>query len=213
MTGMQAGSTVFTIDGGPMGTIEFGTTDDARRLRELLERRAGESLPITLGYRGDPDSDVEGHAMDPSVALTLQLDGDDTTGHAISVRFPTADDAARFRRNMILAGALAASVALGSAGAIVISGQAGAPADSGIWQVPVYERPAGRGMLQGEDLIVPAGAAAGAAAESAVSSIDPATGRPMDRGFLRGVDGGISAGITPTESRPAGSGPLEGVDE
>ena len=212
MTGMQAGSTLFSFDGGPSGTIEFGTTDDARRLREMLERRAGEPLPIILGYRGDADSDVEGHALDPSVALTLRLDDDDTTGHAISVRFPTADDAARFRRNLILAGALAASVAMGSAGALVISGQAGAPADSGIWQVPTYERPAGRGLLEGEDLIIPAGAAA-AAAGAAASSIDAVTGRPADRGFLEGVDGGISERTAPAITRPAGAGPLEGVDE
>jgi hypothetical protein len=213
MTGMQAGSTVFTIDGGPSGTIEFGTADDARRLREMLERRAGEPMPIILGFRGDTDADVEGHALDQSVALTLQLDDNDTTGHAISVRFPTADDAAKFRRNLVLAGALAATVAIGSAGAIVISGQANAPADSGMWAVPAaVERPAGAGFLEGEDLLMPA--VTGVAAGAAVSSIDSATGRPAGTGFLEGVDGGIAErAALPAITRPAGAGPLEGVDE
>ena len=209
MSGTQAGSSVFSFDGGAAGTIEFGTAEDARNLREMLESRGGQPLSVILGI-ADDGNDVEGHGQGQSVALSLQLSEDDTSGHAISVRFPTADDAARFRRNLILAGALAASVALGTTGALVISGQPASPADSGMWNAPAYERPAGRGMLEGEDLVLPAAAGA-AAADAAVNAIDPVTGRPADRGFMQGVDGSDVTG--PSISGPGGTIPVNGVDE
>jgi len=209
MSDTQAGGSVFSFDGGTTGTIEFGTAEDARNLREMLEGRGGRPLSVILGIAAD-GNDVEGHGQAQSVALTLQLSDDDTSGHAISVRFPTAGDAARFRRNLILAGALAASVALGTTGALVISGQPSSPADSGMWNAPAYERPAGRGLLEGEDLVLPAAAGA-AAAESTATSIDPVTGRPSDRGFMQGVDGSdISA---PSITGAGGTIPVNGVDE
>jgi hypothetical protein len=210
MTGIQAGGSVFSFDGGAAGTIEFGTADDARNLREMLESRGGQPLAVILGIASDGDADVEGHAFSSSVELTLQLTEDDTSGHAISVRFPTADDAAKFRRNLLLGGALAASVALGSAGALVISSQPASPVDSGMWSAPAYERPAGRGMLEGEDLVLPAAAGA-AATEATTLSTDPVTGRPADRGLLQGVDG--SDITAPSITGPGGTIPVNGVDE
>ena len=198
---------------GASGAVAFASADDARALRALLEGREGQTIAITLTIPTDTDTDadVEGHAALQSVALTLHLDEDDTEGHAISVHFPTRDDAARFRRNLLLTGALAGSIVLGSAGAVVISSQPGSPADDvPLVRTPVYERPAGHGLLEGVDplpaIVTPAAAA------PFVTSIDPATGRPADRGFLEGVDGPVPGPADTSTTRPPGRGPLEGVD-
>lgn len=222
MSGTPVSGSLFAVEGGPTGTVEFSAAEDARVLRGFLDSRAGQPLPITLAIPADADTDVEGHAESPSVALTLILD-DDTAGHAINVQFPTAADAAKFRRNLIISGALAGSIVLGSAGAMLISSQAGSPVDTGTMsRTPVYERPAGRGLLEGVDpaesisTVSTVSEAAAASATGASSLVDPITGRPADRGFLEGEDG--SPGAAPSVSRPdvvrpAGSGPLEGADE
>lgn len=199
-------------DRGAAGAVAFASADDTRALRALLEGREGQTIPITLTVPPDTDADVEGHLSLQSVALTLHLDEDDTAGHAISVHFPTADDAARFRRNVILTGALAGSIVLGSAGAVVISSQPASPADEvPLLRTPVYERPAGHGLLEGVDpfpaISVPA------AAMPLTTPIDPATGRPADRGFLEGVDGPVPGPADSPATRPPGRGPLHGVDD
>jgi hypothetical protein len=81
---------------------------------------------------------------------------------------------------------------------------------------PATGRPARSGMLEGVDGGV-ANAAATAAAASETSGIDPVTGKPARSGFLEGVDGGLAGGGaanlgSTTAERPAGHGPLEGVD-
>lgn len=208
-----SGDSLLVIEGGSTGAVEFATADDAARLRALLAGRAGQPMSVTLAP-ADSDADVEGHAESPSVALTLILDDDDVEGHAISVHFPTSADAARFRRNLLLTGALAGSLVLGSAGAVVISSQATAPADDVI-RGPVYERPVGRGALEYSDPTMSISEAAAAAAAAEVLApvvIDPATGKPTDRGFLEGADGPVIGGAGATTNRPEGKGPLEGVD-
>jgi hypothetical protein len=211
-----SGDSLLVVDGGSTGSVEFATADDAQTLRTILEGRAGQPLSITLAPAYS-DADVEGHAESPSVALTLRLGDDDVEGHAISVHFPTSADAARFRRNLLLTGAVAGSLILGSAGAVVINSQANAPADDAI-RGPVYERPVGRGALEYSDptMSISEAAAAAAAAEAAAAvtpmAIDPATGKPADRGFLAGVEGPAIGGADSATNRPEGKGPLEGVD-
>lgn len=208
-----SGDSLLVVDGGSTGSVEFATADDAQTLRTILEGRAGQPLSITLAPAYS-DADVEGHAESPSVALTLRLGDDDVEGHAISVHFPTSADAARFRRNLLLTGAVAGSLILGSAGAVVINSQANAPADDAI-RGPVYERPVGRGALEYSDptMSISEAAAAAAAAETiATVGINPATGKPADRGFLEGADGPVIGGANSAINRPEGKGPLEGVD-
>ncbi len=208
----STGGSVSAGDRGAAGPVAFAAADDARALRALLEGREGQAIPITLTVPPDTDADVEGHLSLQSVALTLHLDEDDTEGHAISLHFPTAEDAARFRRNVILTGALAGSIVLGSAGAVVISSQPASPADEvPLLRTPVYERPAGHGLLEGVDPI-PA-ISVPAAATPLTTSIDPATGRPADRGFLEGVDGPVPGPADSPATRPPGRGPLHGVDD
>ncbi len=218
------------------------------RLRERIGKGTKGAIAVRLA--ASEGSDVEGHAfqMQQSVALNLQLGEDDTEGHAISLHFPTAAEADRFRRNLIAAGVLAGTLVVGSAGAIAISSQPAATNVSAPVQASqVYERPAGRGFLQGADIAAPeagapaavsqaatgtdsvtgqpvrtglqqgvdlgTAAAAGTSANTA-TGIDPATGKPWQSGFQERADSGTPSGLSGTQSaeRPAGSGPLQGVD-
>lgn len=205
-------------DLAPGGAVAYASAEDARNLRALLEDRGGQAIPVTLAMPAEAEADVEGHGQLRSVALTLLVEDDDTEGHAISVNFPTAEAAARFRRNLLLTGALAGSIVLGSAGAFVITSQSSAPADDvPLIRTPVYERPAGHGVLEGVDPF-PTVSTEAAAPAVLVAPMDPATGRPADRGFPAGVDGGLTGGGSnesvnnePVNRQP-GHGPLEGVD-
>ncbi len=216
-----------------------------------LQARIGKtgSGPVTVRLAAADSSDVEGHAFQiaqRSVAVNLQMDDDDVEGHAISLRFPSIEEADKFRRNLLAAGLLAGTLVIGSAGAIALNSQpAATDVGSQVQATQAYERPAGRGMLEGADIAAPAAAAAAAttnaagidavtgqpvrtglqqgtdlgtaaatsAAANAATGIDPATGKPWQSGFQEKADSG-TPGLAGSQSaeRPAGSGPLEGVD-
>ncbi len=215
------------------------------RLRERIAKRNG---PISVRLAPAQAADVEGHVFQVaqrSVAINLQMDDDDVEGHAISLHFPSLEEAEKFRRNLLAAGVIAGTLVVGSAGAIAISSQPTATSDLTYpAQVQAYERPAGHGLLQGADVAAPEaaapaqsiaitgvdsatgqpartglqegadlGTAAASSSANAATGIDPATGKPWQSGFQEKADSGSSAlpGIQSTE-RPAGSGPLEGVD-
>lgn len=203
-------NTLTITDHGLVAGVDFKDPEDAIRIRALLESR-GDS-PTAVKLAPAPGADVEGHAELQSLALTLHLDEDDTEGHAISVHFPTAADASRFRRNLIATGVLTGSVILGTAGAIAITSQPAPAQTAPIQRTPVYERPAGHGALEGVDMINPANAAAPAIAITGVTpAFDTATGKPAGKGFLEDADGPAPV-TTETTDRSPGHGPLEGVD-
>ena len=187
------------------------------RFRARIKSADDQSVRVRIS---SPDeSDVEGHAFGAtlkSVWVKVQLDEDDTEGHAISVHFPTADEADKFRKRLMAAGLMAGAVVLGSVGAIAVSNL---PATSDVTapaRTAVYERPAGVGMLEGVD----AGAGAAAIGAAAASGIDAATGKPARSGFLEGADATGSAaigaaaasGIDAATGKPARSGFLQGAD-
>lgn len=209
MNASQEGNAL-TIEGQPRVPLTFSDEKAEQRLRARLAAGKQVSVRITPA---DP-SDVEGHALDltqESVWLNLQLEGDDTEGHAIRVQFPTAADADRFRRNVMAAGILAGSIAIGSAGAIALTGNR--PADLGAdVGVPVtnqaqYMAPQDQGYVIN-------------------SGINPATDMPWRSGFLERSDGEMSAAgagaaaageaaddeAAPVLDRPEGRGPLETVE-
>ena len=183
------------------------------RFRTML--RSGDDEAVAVRITAPDESDVEGHAYSAtqrSVWIRLDVgDDDDTEGHAISVHFPTAQEADQFRKRLLAAGLLTGAVVLGSVGAIAVSnlpatGDVASPGRS-----TVYERPAGRGMLEGVDAT---GAANAGAAAAASSGIDAATGRPTRSGFQESTDAGAAGGSlsSSTAERPANRGPLEGAE-
>ena len=86
--------------------LAAATEDDAReqeRFREALKRRGGRS-PIRLAASDEPDT--EGHTLTRSTSVVINLDDDDTEGHAFAIHFPTREQADDLRRRLLLAGAL-----------------------------------------------------------------------------------------------------------
>jgi hypothetical protein len=78
------------------------------------------------------DADTSGHAHDPlSVSISLYLE-DDVEGHALSLRFPSAEKADEFRRRLvatgIVAGALIVGVTTAQLAATASPGSLAAPA-------------------------------------------------------------------------------------
>ena len=172
--------------------MTFADPKSEDRLRARLTRGVGRGLSVRM--TAGPSPDVQGHALDTdlkSVWLNLQLEGDDTEGHAISVHFPSAKDADRFRRNLIATGILAGTIVIGSGGAIALSSQSVTPAVSDpVQQSQIYS-------------------------PSTASGINPDTGKPWRSGFQDGSDAGaagpadIAAPASQVVQRPAGRGPLE----
>jgi hypothetical protein len=69
----------------------------------------------------ETDADTRGHAYDPtSVAISLSFD-DDAEGHALSLRFPSAEKADEFRKRLLATGALAAALIVGVTAAQITS--------------------------------------------------------------------------------------------
>jgi len=88
--------------------------DDAAWLQEKLRREPG-STRVELRY---DDNDVEGHGgSNPRYKVILAGD-DDTEGHAMTLNFPTREEAEAFRKRLMLAGVLAGTIVLGAAGGI-----------------------------------------------------------------------------------------------
>lgn len=196
MSASQEGQALSIGDQQRAVPISFPDQKTEERLRARLKSGEGKALSVRIAAA--ERSDVEGHALDAkSVWLNLQLEGDDTEGHAINVHFPTADDAEKFRRNLLLAGVLAGTIVIGSAGAISLTSNsvpqdvsAGAPVNA------QYMAPA----QQGFDI---------------ATGINPATGKPWQSGFQERSGGEIGPGDAaepgpaPAIQHPAGTGPLE----
>lgn len=202
MSGSQEGPALTSSDQQGTLPVTFPDQEAEQRFRARLTSSRGGALPVRI--TGAQRADVEGHAFDlASVWLSLQLEGDDTEGHAIRVQFPTAADADRFRRNILAAGILAGSIVLGSAGAIALTSNLATPDVSAPVNQSQYMAPA----QQGVDI---------------ATGINPATGMPWRSGFQERSDGELSApgGAmgdaaapgAPAVRHPAGTvgGPLEG---
>ena len=91
----------------------------AERLRQLPDGR--------IRLRLEDEQDVSGHAFEDAtlVRVVIDVEDEDTVGHAMSIRLPSAEEANAFRRRMLLTGVLVGTVVLGSAGATVAVSHSG----------------------------------------------------------------------------------------
>lgn len=161
-----------TIGGQQPARLTFPDPRTEQRIRAGLKTGRTTSVRIAPAER----SDVEGHLLDSqSVLLNLQLEGDDTEGHAINVHFPTAADADNFRRNVLAAGILAGTIVIGSAGAIAITSNLSSAPDA--TSAPVTQ----------SQYMAP-----GAQSYDIATGINPATGQPWRTGFQERSDGEMS---------------------
>jgi hypothetical protein len=108
------------LPGGSLagGTIVFGDPRDQELIRAALERRGGKSS-MKLSVGAEPET--EGHSFSPSTSVVIQLDDDDTEGHALSIHFPTRQEADDLRRRLLLAGALTGTIALSGIGVATLN--------------------------------------------------------------------------------------------
>jgi hypothetical protein len=98
-------------------SVRFASPDGEARFVELA--RQAEKLNVRLT---PPDQDVEGHEASPTTVLAnIGLDEDDTVGHAISIHFPDAEAARRFRNQLLAAGAVTATLALGAGAGMALA--------------------------------------------------------------------------------------------
>ena len=138
------------------GHATLRVTDDDGWLKD----RAGESgsTRITLKAIGD----TEGHEASSTVTLRAFGDDDDTEGHAISVHFPSREEADAFRRRLMLTGVLAGTIAVGAVAGIGVANLPSDDASTGAAAGTV----AGMEWSQADERPdLAAGAAAGAADE------------------------------------------------
>jgi hypothetical protein len=66
--------------------------------------------------RSPEDTDTEGHMSGTAVTVVVAEDDDDVEGHAFSIHFPSAQEANDFRRRLMVAGVITASIAVSAAG-------------------------------------------------------------------------------------------------
>jgi hypothetical protein len=90
------------------------TSDDETWIKQLAD--AGKTVRIRI----PDDADTEGHESLASVTVLVDADDDDVEGHALSLHFPSAKEANDFRRNLMAAGLLTATLAVGAAGGAAI---------------------------------------------------------------------------------------------
>ena len=90
------------------------TADDETWIKQLSDSEK------VVRIRMPADEDTEGHQISTAVTVLVDTDDDDTEGHALSLHFPSVREANDFRRNLIAAGLLTATLAVGAAGGAAI---------------------------------------------------------------------------------------------
>lgn len=118
----------FTIDLGDDQRALL-VTDDETWLREKLRQEPG-ATRIRVRYDGD---EVEGHRSGAGLGVRVIADDLDTEGHAISIQFPSRQEADAFRKRLMLTGVIIGSVAIGTvtgAGLASMQAQPGSAASS-----------------------------------------------------------------------------------
>ncbi len=106
--------------------FRFAPEGDDEWLDRILDLKPG-SAEIRLRAAGEDEDDTEGHRGRSSLALRVIVESgdDDTEGHAISIHFPSKDEADAFRKRLLVTGVLVGSVALGAGAGIGLSSLAG----------------------------------------------------------------------------------------
>jgi hypothetical protein len=87
------------------------TSDDETWVKEL----SASDKQVRIRLPAD-DSDTEGHALSTAVTVLVDEDDDDVEGHALNLHFPSVQEANDFRRQLIAAGLLTATIAVSAAG-------------------------------------------------------------------------------------------------
>jgi hypothetical protein len=111
-TKTQSASSASADAGGAIAISTPNPESEARLRAFVTERGAGARIRLVA----PADADVSGHQMDATSLNLRVVDEDDTEGHAISLHFPTAEDAKQFERRMIATGAIVGTLVLAGGG-------------------------------------------------------------------------------------------------
>jgi hypothetical protein len=99
-----------------------------------VEASNGDTWSLAPGERiiriGPADDDTSGQILADAATVDVVVFGDDVEAHSLTLRFPNAQDAATFRRNLLLTGALAGTLTVGSIAAAGAMSQAANQAGS-----------------------------------------------------------------------------------
>jgi hypothetical protein len=90
------------------------TSDDETWIKQLSDSEK------VVRIRMPEDEDTEGHQVSTAVTVLVDSDDDDVEGHALNLHFPSVQEANEFRRNLMVAGLLTATLAVGAAGGAAI---------------------------------------------------------------------------------------------
>ncbi|HYM52306.1 MAG TPA: hypothetical protein VEW45_02330 [Candidatus Dormibacteraeota bacterium] len=96
------------------------TPDDEEWLKDLGDSKKSVRIRIPAD-----DDDTEGHLAAAIVSVVINDDDDDTEGHALRLQFPSVKEADQFRRNVMAAGLITATIALGAIGGAALGSAAG----------------------------------------------------------------------------------------
>lgn len=181
-------------DSGPI-PVEVTDRSMADRLAELTAAgEHGRATPVRL--TAAPEPDTVGHAAG-TIVVTAQI-GDDVEGHALSLRFANPAQAIEFQRRLIMAGALAATVAIGAVGVASVapstpSTQNPAIAAPGPAISVTIDRPARSGPLEQDPGAVTIAPSTGVPAATDVAP-DAAAG-PSSTDFRRNAGAAAGAAV------------------
>src|SRR4029077_10447351 len=144
--------------------VRFGSPESEAQVRSLLSKADTMRVRVRLA----DEQDVEGHLFgggDSSLVLALALSGDDDVeGHAISIHFPDAEQARRFRNELLAAGVLTATLAMGVGTGVALAphqtGTAFAPASQAtVFMDTSAQAREGGAITQSSTLAIPVGSA------------------------------------------------------
>lgn len=174
-------------DSSLMQLVRFASAED----ESAFVKRLAQTGQTVVRLRSPDDDDVEGHILrsqEDVVLATMALD-DDVQGHVISIHFPDVAKARHFRNQLLAAGALTASVALGVGlgGALsshpAVSSEASSQA---VWMNTgtAAMNPAAQHWIRGDKELVPT-----AEPSAPAASAEPATAAGMNPAAERWMSG------------------------
>ena len=111
------------------GADGISATVDAVEAERLLALFAASGGQFELGLAPESDDDVEGHLFGAGAIVRLVVrrpdgDEDDVEGHALTLRFPSAEEASKFKTKVLAGGLLVGTLIAPAAG--LAGGQAAA---------------------------------------------------------------------------------------
>jgi hypothetical protein len=138
---MSAQEMIFPIrlDDGSIAEARTWDPESAKTFRKLIE---DPTYGRELRVRAVEPPDTMGHALAEDTITVIVRQEDDLEGHTMSLHFPSAEDAKRFQKRLIISGALAASLVVGVGGAQLATHQTVAPAAAPAITAPAVRAPA-----------------------------------------------------------------------